>query len=77
MAVAEFKANFSEVVESMRKGEEIVISYGRKKEKLGVLIPYSHYRENNSVELGTLRGNGKAIFHEDFEMTEEELLSEK
>jgi prevent-host-death family protein len=39
--VGEFKTDFSEIIARVRAGEEIIISYGKKKEKVAVLIPYA------------------------------------
>lgn len=71
-AVGDFKAHFSEIIERVRAGEEIVISYGKKKEKVAVLIPYAAYK-TKKVRLGLLREKSLTI-HDDFKMTEEELL---
>ena len=76
MPVGEFKARFSEAVEQVRRGEEIVISYGRKHENVAVLIPYSTYKHKNQVSLGLLKGKVSVSFAEDFEMSSEELLGE-
>lgn len=38
--IGELKSRFSEVVVELRKGKEIIISYGRKREKIAVLVPY-------------------------------------
>ena len=42
MTVGELKAQFSEVLGQMLKnGEPIAISYGKKKEKVAAIVPYS------------------------------------
>lgn len=73
MTVANLKSKFSLVLDDLRRGEEIVIEYGKSHEKLGVIVPYKKY---NPVQrkIGILK---KASFEmkEDFKMTEEELLS--
>lgn len=71
-AVGDFKTHFSEIIERVRAGEEIIISYGKKKENIAVLIPYAAYK-SKKIRLGMLRGNSLKI-HDDFKMTEEELL---
>ena len=38
--VGEFKARFSEMIDSVRAGETIVVAYGRNQEKVAALIPY-------------------------------------
>jgi len=70
--VGEFKTHFSEIIEQVRLGEEIVITYGKKKENVAVLIPYSAYK-TRKIQLGLLQDKTLKI-HDDFEMTEEELL---
>jgi prevent-host-death family protein len=74
MQVGDLKARFSEVIERVRNGEEIVISFGRKRENVAALIPYAVYRRRNRVKLGLLRGRAKVAFGDDFKMNPEELL---
>lgn len=71
-AVGEFKTHFSEIIERVRAGEEIIISYGKKKENVAVLIPYADYK-TKKIRLGLLREKSIKI-HDDFQMSEEELL---
>ncbi|MFN8488020.1 MAG: type II toxin-antitoxin system prevent-host-death family antitoxin [Caldilineaceae bacterium] len=71
--VGEFKALFSEIIEKVRAGEEIIISYGKKKENVAVLIPYAAYKTKR-IRLGLLQDKMLKI-HDDFKMNEEELLS--
>jgi prevent-host-death family protein len=71
-AVGDFKTHFSEIIERVRAGEEIIISYGKKKEKVAVLIPYANYK-TKTIRLGLLQDKSLKI-HDDFKMTEEELL---
>lgn len=71
-AVGEFKAHFSEIIARVRAGEEIIITYGKKKENVAVLIPYAAYK-SKKIRLGLLQEKSLKI-HDDFEMTEEELL---
>lgn len=70
--VGEFKALFSEIIEQVRAGEEIIISYGKKKENVAVLIPYAAYKTKR-IRLGLLQDKTLKI-HADFKMNEEELL---
>lgn len=72
-AVGEFKTHFSEIIERVRSGEEIIISYGKKKENVAVLIPYAAYK-SKKIRLGLLQDKSLKI-HADFEMSEEEILS--
>lgn len=70
--VGEFKAHFSEIIEQVRAGEEIIISYGKKKENVAALIPYAAYK-TKKIRLGLLQNKTLKI-HADFRMSEEELL---
>lgn len=70
--VGEFKARFSEIMDLVQAGEEIIISYGKKKESIAVVIPYAAYK-TRKIQLGLLQDNTLKI-HDDFKMSEEELL---
>ncbi|KKS97800.1 MAG: prevent-host-death family protein [Candidatus Gottesmanbacteria bacterium GW2011_GWA2_43_14] len=74
LSVGEFKAKFSEVVESLLQGKETVVSYGKKKEKIGVMIPYKDYQKKKKVQLGILKGKVSVEFAKDFKMTVDEFL---
>jgi hypothetical protein len=39
MTVGEFKAQFSEVIEQVKKGEEIAVTFGKKKQIIGYFKP--------------------------------------
>jgi prevent-host-death family protein len=75
VSVGELKARFSEILERVRKGEEIVISFGRQHRKAAVLVPYDRYTAKGVRKLGPLAGRGKCVIHEDFKLTDEELLT--
>jgi len=74
LTIGELKTNFSEVLRKIRSGQEIVISYGKKREKLAVIIPYSAYACKSERKLGLLKDRAECIIHDDFEMNETELL---
>ncbi len=73
LPVGDFKTHFSEVIDDVRAGEEIIITYGKKRENVAVIIPYREYKKRNSIKLGLLRDKTFNV-KPDFEMTEEELL---
>ena len=76
MTTADFKANFSSVVDELKHGNKVVITYGRKKEPLATIIPQSQLEKpNHSVKLGDLKSKGWTYALKDFEMTEEELIN--
>jgi hypothetical protein len=72
MTVTEFKTHFSDVIEWIKSGETIAVTYGRKKEIIGYFV---HELPNKPKrQLGILEGKAQAIFGPDFKMTEEEFL---
>jgi len=73
LAVGDLKTHFSEVLEDIKHGEEFVVCYGRKKEKVAVLIPYEKYMKK-PVVLGVMEGIASYRIKEDFKMTDEEFL---
>lgn len=73
LPVGELKSHFSEVLSTVQAGEEIVITYGKKKKSIAVIIPYASYEKKNRLQLGLLKDK-KMKMRADFKMTEEELL---
>jgi len=72
--VGEFKARFSEMIDSVRAGETIVVAYGRNQEKVAALIPYNQLPPSEPRQLGVLAGKASVSFAADFTMTDDELL---
>ena len=72
LPIGELKTRFSEVLQEVRKGEEVVISFGKKKEKIAVIIPYRVYK-GKKRKLGLLEGGMK--ISKDFKITDEEFLN--
>jgi len=75
MTVSQFKAHFSEVLDLIQHGEDIVISYGKKKEKIAVLVPFANYGGKPQRILGLLAGKASFSITGDFKITDDELLS--
>ena len=75
LTIGELKTGFSEILKKIRSGEEIVISYGKKREKVAVLVPYSAYASTPERSLGLLKDRAGCIIHGDFEISEEEMLT--
>lgn len=73
MNVGEFKTHFSEVLKRVLAGEEIGISYGKKKEIVARLVPKSTAKEAKR-KIGIFEGKGKVSFGVDFSITEDEFL---
>ena len=75
LQLAEAKTHFSAVLKDVEAGNEVAISYGKKKETIAVIIPYEKWKRNQKRQLGSLEGKISVKFAEDFTMTDEELLS--
>jgi prevent-host-death family protein len=73
--IGELKTSFSEVLKKLRSGQKIVISYGKKREKVAVIVPYSEYASTPERSLGLLKDQARCIIHDDFEITEKEMLA--
>lgn len=72
-AVGEFKNNFSDILERVKRGEEIEILYGRSKKPIARIIPIPQSPKKRTV--GFLEGQVTVWMSDDFEMTAEELLA--
>ncbi len=75
LKVGELKTHFSSVLKKVRAGKEIIISFGKKDEKIAVLVPYAKYKSNTPRPLGILKGKAGCVIKEDFQLTDEEFLS--
>lgn len=75
MTVGELKARFSDALEMIKKGHNIVISYGRRKEKIAVLAPYSRLYGRPTRKLGLLAGKASFALKKDFQVSDEEVLA--
>ena len=60
----------------MRREERISIVYGRLKEPVAMIVPYSPATVGKR-EIGFLDGKVTIEFNDDYEMTEEELISHR
>ena len=76
LPVGELKTHFSEVLTRVQHGEEFVVSYGRKKEKIAVIIPYAHYKGTPQQKrvLGALEGKASFSIADDFKITTTDFL---
>ena len=74
MAVGELKTRFSKILEEIRQGEKVGISYGRSKKPIAMIVPYIEQGKTER-KIGILDGKTRIEFRDDFEMTAEELLA--
>ncbi|MES2375717.1 MAG: prevent-host-death protein [Bacteroidota bacterium] len=72
MSVGQFKTHFSEVLEQVKGGEKIAVTFGKKKEVVGYFLP--ELPKQTKRKLGILEGKAKFTFSSDFKITEEEFL---
>ena len=75
MTVGELKTHFSEILEQVRKGGKVVISYGKKRKNVAVLVPYDEYIPRKERKLGILKGRAKFVIRKGFKVTDREMLS--
>lgn len=73
MTVGEFKAHFSKVLEEVKQGVEIAVTYGKSKEIVGYFVPKSA-KSLKKRNLGLLKGKATVVFKPDFKVSAEELL---
>ncbi len=73
MTVGEFKSQFSQVLEEIKRGGKIAITFGRKKEIVGYFA--SEIAQKPKRSLGILKDDAKVIFNEDFKITENDFLN--
>lgn len=74
LTVGHLKSNFSKVLNNLKNGEEYTVAFGKKKEKIAVMIPYKKYLSSFQKKIGVLEGKGKIISTDDFKISDEEFL---
>jgi prevent-host-death family protein len=74
LKVGELKSKFSQVLQKVQAGEEIIISFGKNDKKIAVIVPYDKYMSHSPRPLGLLKGKAGYSIKDDFTMTDEELL---
>ena len=72
---AKAKTHFSSVLKDVEAGNEVAITYGKKKKTIAVIIPYEKWKKDQKRQLGTLEGKMSVKFSENFKMTDEELIN--
>ena len=74
ITVGELKARFSEILEQVKKGQEIIISFGKQRKRVAVLVPYDRFKSRPQRKLGLLKGRAAYQIHEDFKLSDEEVF---
>jgi len=75
LTVGEFKSRFSAVLQDVRKGCSVGVSYGRKEELVAVLVPPDALKPASGLKLGLLANKARFRMNDDFKMSDEEFLS--
>ena len=75
LQVGELKKYFSKVLDDVRNGEEVGISFGKKHELVAVLVPISKYKKKNKRKLGLLKDKASFEISKDFKISDEEFLN--
>ena len=73
--VGDLKTHFSEVMDMVQEGEEIYITYGKKKEVIAQIIPFKKKVRKKKRKLGGLKGKMRVTFHGDWHISDEEILN--
>jgi prevent-host-death family protein len=76
LAIAEARAQFSQVLKQVQAGEEVAIASGKRREPIAVIIPFPVWEEKKEKKrkLGTLE-HWNVTISEDWKMTTEEFLN--
>lgn len=70
MTTADVKAHFAEVLERVKSGETVIVSYGRRKEKIAAIVPYAQVATQGPRPLGLLQGKVRYRIGDDFAITD-------
>ena len=73
VTITEFKTNLSAIAEKTQKGEEFIVTHGRKRKKIFRVLPFLEAKVKRR-KLGGLKAKGKVKIHADWEMSETDLM---
>ncbi len=76
LTIGNLKSNFSHVINDVKQGRDVIIEYGKKHEKLAVIIPYKKW-DRKKRKVGILKGKATYKIIGDFKITDEDLFSLK
>ncbi len=68
LTVGEFKAQFSSVIEMIKSGEEVEVTFGKQKEVIGVFKPIEK-KKDTRVKIGSLSNTPGYFMAPDFTET--------
>ena len=75
LGVGEVKAHFADILERVKGGEKVIVGYGKRKEKVAVIVPYTEYHPKQPRKLGLLKGKARFELRAGFKTSDEELLA--
>ena len=73
LSVGEFKSHFSDVLKDVQKGQQITIEYGKRHQKIAVIIPFNKYIASQR-KIGPLKGKASFEIPLNFKMTDNDLF---
>ena len=73
MSIADFKAQFSDVIDIVEKGGVIIVTKGKNRKPVEAFVPMDRVQPKKR-KLGILQGKASVKFTDDFKMTTAELL---
>ena len=74
LTVGAFKANFSKVIEWIREGEVVAVTYGKSKKIIGYFSQTASQNIGRKRKLGILTKSMKMRIRKDWEIQESEFL---
>ena len=75
ISAGEFKSKMTFYIKKVMKGEEFVVSYRGKNNTVFKVSPVVKEEKPKKRELGILEGKATVVFHDDWQMSDEELLN--
>jgi antitoxin (DNA-binding transcriptional repressor) of toxin-antitoxin stability system len=73
LSIGQLKSKFSSVISQIRNNEKIVVTFGKRHEKIAIIIPYRQYVKKNR-KFGLLEGKATFKIQPGFVMTDEDFL---
>jgi antitoxin (DNA-binding transcriptional repressor) of toxin-antitoxin stability system len=73
MTVGQIKAEFSDVLADVRKGQTVAVEFGRKRKRVAMIVPYQEATE--ARKLGVLRETASFLWMGDGKISDDDLLN--
>ena len=74
LQVGALKHHFSDALKKIQNGENIIISFWKKKENVAGLISIDNFKTKHNRQLGLLKNRGSFKLMDDFKISDHELL---